>query len=133
MISERKNHRKKIVAVLDDLFFSSKIREAAKTLDIDLEFVKNPDGFKEKISSEKPSLIIFDLNSRAGSPLEIIKSIKSSSELKQIPVIGFLSHVQIELKKEADRAGCDLVIPRSRFSIDLREILRKYSVLPAEG
>lgn len=133
MISERKNHRKKILAVLDDLFFSSKIREAAKTLDIDLEFVKNPDGFKEKISSEKPSLIIFDLNSRAGSPLEIIKSIKSSSELKQIPVIGFLSHVQIELKKEADRAGCDLVIPRSRFSIDLREILRKYSVLPAEG
>jgi PleD family two-component response regulator len=133
MISERKNHRKKILAVLDDLFFSSKIREAAKTLDIDLEFVKNPDGFKEKISSEKPSLIIFDLNSRAGSPLEIIKSIKSSSELKEIPVIGFLSHVQIELKKEADRAGCDLVIPRSRFSIDLREILRKYSVLPAEG
>ena len=133
MISERKNHRKKILAVLDDLFFSSKIREAAKTLDIDLEFVKNPDGFKEKISSEKPSLIIFDLNSRAGSPLEIIKSIKSGSELKQIPVIGFLSHVQIELKKEADRAGCDLVIPRSRFSIDLREILRKYSVLPAEG
>ncbi len=133
MISERKNHRKKILAVLDDLFFSSKIREAAKTLDIDLEFVKTPDGFKEKILSEKPSLIIFDLNSRAGSPLEIIKSIKSSSELKQIPVIGFLSHVQIELKKEADRAGCDLVIPRSRFSIDLREILRKYSVLPAEG
>ncbi|MGB7293608.1 MAG: response regulator [Thermodesulfobacteriota bacterium] len=133
MISEKKNHRKKILAVLDDLFFSSKIREAANTLDIDLEFVKKPDGFSEKISSEKPSLIIFDLNSRAGSPLEIIRSIKSSSELKKIPVIGFLSHVQIELKKEADRAGCDLVIPRSRFSKDLREILRKYSVPPAEG
>lgn len=133
MISEKKNHRKKIIAVVDDLFFSSKFREAAKTLDIDVEFVKNTDGLKEKISSEKPSLIIFDLNSRGGSPLEIIKSIKSTSELKQIPVIGFLSHVQIELRKEADRAGCDLVIPRSRFSKDLQEILRKYSVPPAEG
>jgi PleD family two-component response regulator len=132
MISEEKNHRKKILAVLDDLFFSSKIREAAKTLDVDLEFVKNPDGFKEKILSEKPSLIIFDLNSRAGSPLEIIKGIKSSSELKQIPLIGFLSHVQIELRNEADRAGCDLVIPRSKFSKDLREILRRYSAPPAE-
>jgi PleD family two-component response regulator len=132
MISEKTNRGKKILAVLDDLFFSSKIREAAKTLDIDLEFVKNPDGFKEKILSEKPSLIIFDLNSRAGSPLEIIKSIKSTGELKEIPVIGFLSHVQIELKKEADGAGCDLVIPRSKFSKDLREILRKYSVPPAE-
>lgn len=130
---KKNNHRKKIIAVLDDLFFSSKIREAAKTLDIDLEFIKKPDGFKEQISSEKPSLIIFDLNSRAGTPLEIIKTIKSTSELKHIPVIGFLSHVQIELKEEADRAGCDLVIPRSRFSKDLRQILRKYSIPPTES
>jgi PleD family two-component response regulator len=133
MANEKINHRKKIIAVLDDLFFSSKIREAAKTLDIDLEFVRNADGFKEKISSEKPSLIIFDLNSRAGSPLEIIKTIKSTSELKEIPVIGFLSHVQTELKEEADRAGCDLILPRSRFSKDLREILRKYSISPTES
>jgi PleD family two-component response regulator len=129
---ETENRKKKVIAVLDDLFFSSKIREAAKTLDIDLEFVKKPDGFRDKISTEKPSLIIFDLNSRAGSPVEIIKKIKSTNELKHIPVIGFLSHVQIELKKEADRAGCDLVIPRSRFSNDLREILRKYST-PTDG
>jgi DNA-binding NarL/FixJ family response regulator len=127
------HQKKKIIAVLDDLFFSSKIRQAAKTLDIDLEFVKKTDGLKEKVSSERPSLIIFDLNSRAGSPLEIIKSIKSASELKQIPLIGFLSHVQIELRKEADRAGCDLVIPRSRFSRDLREILRKYSIPTSES
>lgn len=129
---ETENRKKKVIAVLDDLFFSSKIREAAKTLEIDLEFVKKPDGLRDNISAEKPSLIIFDLNSRAGRPLEIIKKIKSTSELKQIPVIGFLSHVQIELKKEADRAGCDLVIPRSRFSNDMREILRKYSMPPAE-
>lgn len=129
---ENDGKKKRILAVLDDLFFSSKIREAAKTLEIELEFVKKPYGLNEKISSEKPSLIIFDLNSRFGSPIEIIKKIKSASELKQIPVIGFLSHVQIELKKEADRAGCDLVIPRSRFSNDMREILRKYSMPPAE-
>ena len=123
---ENDHRRKKIIAVLDDLFFSSKIREAAKSLDIDLEFVKNTNGLKEKITTAAPSLIIFDLNSRAGHPLEIIESIKSSSDLKQIPVIGFLSHVQTELKEKAAMAGCDLVVPRSRFSKDLREILGKY-------
>ena len=127
---ENDRRRKKIVALVDDLFFSSKIREAAKTLDVDLAFVKSPDGFKEKILSAGPSLIIVDLNSRAGNPVEIIKRIKSAAELKQIPVIGFLSHVQIDLKKEADRAGCDLVIPRSRFSRELKEILSKYSAPP---
>lgn len=125
--------KKKIIAVLDDLFFSSKIREAAKALDLDLEFVKNPDGLKEKILSETPSLIIFDLNSKAGNPLENIKNIKSAGELKQVPVIGFLSHVQTELKEEADRAGCDVVIPRSKFSKNLREILTKYSAPRTES
>lgn len=125
--------KKKIIAVLDDLFFSSKIREAAKALDLDLEFVKNPDGLKEKILSETPSLIVFDLNSKAGNPLENIKNIKSAGELKQVPVIGFLSHVQTELKEEADRAGCDVVIPRSKFSKNLREILTKYSAPRTES
>lgn len=127
---ETKNKGTRIIAVVDDLLFSSKIREAAKALDIDLEFVKKPVGLIERISLEKPSLIIFDLNSRAGSPLDIIREIKSTDALKNITVIGFLSHVQIQLKQEAARAGCDLVTPRSRFSIKLREILESYSQAP---
>lgn len=132
MTAEKQNHGKKILAVLDDLIFSSKIREAAKSFDVDLEFVKKPDGLCERISSEKPSLIIFDLNSKACSALDIVRKIKSTNELKNIPVIGFLPHVQTELKQEADRAGCDLVFPRSRFSKELGQILRKYSVPPEQ-
>src|SRR3989304_6619122 len=122
------NQRKKIIAVLDDLFFSSKIKEAAKSLDLNLEFIKNTDGLIQKLISEKPSLIIFDLNSKACNPLKTIKELKSSPELKDIPILGYLSHVQTELKDEAANTGCDLVLPRSRFSKDLKDILTKYSV-----
>ncbi|MGH7801291.1 MAG: response regulator [Thermodesulfobacteriota bacterium] len=123
------NQRTKIIAVLDDLFFTSKIKEAAKSLNSDLEFTKNTDGLIQKLKSEKPSLIIFDLNSKACNPLETIKELKSSSYLKDIPVLGYLSHVQTDLKDEADKAGCDLVLPRSKFSKDLKEILTKYLTL----
>ncbi len=119
------------MAVLDDLIFSSKIREAAKTLSIDLEFIKNPNGLAEKIESEKPSLIIFDLNSKTFNPLQTIINLKSSPGLKNIPVIGYLSHVQTELKEEAVKSGCDLVLPRSRFSRELREILIRYLTQPS--
>lgn len=122
------NQYPKIIVVLDDLFFFSKIKEAVKSLELDLEFLKNTNGLIQKLKSEKPSLIIFDLNSKATSPLVTIKDIKSSPELKNIPILGYLSHVQTELKNEAAKAGCDLVLPRSRFSKDLKDILTKYSV-----
>ena len=122
-----RNQSPKILVVLDDLIFSSKIREAAKPLSIDLEFIKSPNGLSHKIKSEQPSLLIFDLNFKSCNPLQIIKDLKSSPELKDIPILGYLSHVQTELKEEAVKAGCDLVLPRSRFSRELREILMRYS------
>jgi CheY-like chemotaxis protein len=121
------NPENKIIAVMDDLFFSSKIREAAKPLGLNIEFIKNTDGLIEKLESQKPSLLIFDLNSKACNPAETIKNLKSSPVLKDIPILGYLSHVQTELKEEADKAGCDIVIPRSKFSKDLKEILTRYS------
>ena len=106
------NQRTKIIAVLDDLFFTSKIKEAAKSLNSDLEFIKNTNGLIQKLKSEKPSLIIFDLNSKACNPFETIKELKSSPDLKD----------------EADKTGCDLVLPRSKFSKDLKEIITRYSI-----
>jgi len=121
------NSRDKIIAVMDDLFFSSKITEAAKTLGLNIEFIKNTDGLIEKLKSQKPSLLIFDLNSKACNSIEIIKNLKLSPTLKDILVLGYLSHVQTELKEEADKVGCDLILPRSKFSKELKEILMRYS------
>ncbi len=125
MAEVKQNHR--ILCILDDLFFYSKINEAAKPLGLDLEFIKTPNGLRDKLALEKPSVIVLDLNSKSCSPLQIIKDLKSSPQLKDIPIIGYLSHVQTELKEEAAKSGCDLVLPRSRFSRELREILMKYS------
>ncbi len=122
-----KNHIPKIIAVLDDMIFSSKIREAAKPLNLEIEFIKTPNGLIQKLQSEKPSLIIFDLNSKTHNPIQTIRDLKSSSDLQDTPILGYLSHVQTELNKEAINAGCDQVLPRSRFSREVREILMRYS------
>jgi PleD family two-component response regulator len=121
-------HNQSIIAIVDDLFFSSKIRESAKTLRLDLEFIKDTNGLIQKLQYGKPSLIILDLNSKASSPLETIKKLKSSPDLKNITILGYISHVQTELKDEAIKAGCDLIFPRSKFSNELKEILMKYSM-----
>jgi PleD family two-component response regulator len=67
------------------------------------------------------------LNFRKVEPIELIKEIKSSDKLNSIPVIGYFSHVQEDLKKEAIKAGFDVVMPRSRFVRELRDILVEHS------
>jgi PleD family two-component response regulator len=117
---------KKILAVVSDLFFSSKLTEAAKRSGLALEFVKEPKEVIEK-AQNKPSLIIFDLNFEAAQPLKLITKLKSKSETKSISLIGYLSHIQVELKQQAQEAGCDMVMARSAFSQNMPQIFKRHS------
>jgi CheY-like chemotaxis protein len=116
-----------IFAAVDDLFFSVKITDTARRVGAQVKFVKTD---KELLalteSGEKPSLIIVDLNSAAMRPLPTIAKLKADKELKKTSVIGYLSHVQGELKQKAHEAGCDMVLARSAFSQNLPNLLRRH-------
>src|SRR5580698_3675109 len=94
-----------LLAVMSDLFFSVKINDAAKKLGLTAEFVKDKTLALEKAKT-KPPLIILDLNCDAADPLDLIAGIKGDPETAGIGMIGFVSHVQAELKQRAREAGC---------------------------
>jgi CheY-like chemotaxis protein len=117
----------RIVAAIDDLFFIAKVQETARKLNVKVDFVKSDKELLERVQTngaEQPSLIILDLNSAAAKPLSTIPKLKS--KLKGTSVIGFLSHVQGDLKLKAQQAGCDAVMPRSAFSQNLPQLLRRH-------
>jgi PleD family two-component response regulator len=122
-----KQGKKKILAVVEDLMFTVKIADAAKRAGLDVEFVKSEQDVIEKATHEKPLLIILDLNFNAVEPLKLISRMKSDGEMKQISVIGYLSHVQGELKQQAQEAGANIVMARSAFSQNLQQILKRHS------
>ena len=118
----------RIFAFIEDLFFMAKIQETARKLNVKVEFVKSDKDMMEKIQAngeEKPSLIIFDLNNAAVKPLTLIPKLKSKLK-KGTSIIGFLSHVQGDLKQKAHEVGCDMVLPRSAFSQNLPQLLRRH-------
>jgi CheY-like chemotaxis protein len=118
----------KYAAVLtDDVFFSSKIREAAKSQGLAADFIKSTDGLIERLASHPPSLIIIDLNCRKLEPVRLISEIKSNPSLKGVFMIGYLPHVETDLKRMASEAGCDMVLPRSRFAREAGEILMRFT------
>ena len=91
-----------------------------------MEFVKSEFDAIDKARSA-PALMILDLNCTAIDPLRLIGALKSDPATAKVPLIGYLSHVQGELKVQAQQAGCDTVLPRSAFSQNLPQLLRRYA------
>ncbi len=73
--------------------------------------------------SGTPSLVIVDLANKKINALELIGILKGLDNLKGVRVLGYLPHVEKGLMKDALDAGYDIVLPRSRFSHELIEIL----------
>jgi PleD family two-component response regulator len=113
----------KIIVAVDDMFFAAKILGAAQRVGRQVERVKTREQLTESASNHTVALLIIDLNSTQWQALEIIESFKSTPALAAIPILGFLSHLQLDLKRRAEQRGCDYVLPRSAFSQTLPDIL----------
>jgi CheY-like chemotaxis protein len=131
----REGANSRIFAFVDDLFFLAKIQETARKMNVKVEFVKTDKDLLERMKQngeEKPSLIIFDLNNANAKPLTLIPKLKSRLK-KGTSIIGFLSHVQGDLKQKAHEVGCDMVLPRSAFSQNLPQLLRRHGATEEEA
>jgi PleD family two-component response regulator len=117
---------KAVLAVLEDLFFTVKINEAAKRAGLPVEFLKSEFDVLLRAKTQ-PSLIIIDLNFQGIDALKLVGELKADTETRGINLLGYLSHVQGELKLKAQEAGCNMVLPRSAFSQSLPQILKRYA------
>jgi hypothetical protein len=129
-LPQREDAPTRIFALVDDLFFLAKIQEVSRKLNVKVEFIKSEKEIGEREGrgrevEEKPSLIIVDLNSTSIKPIPTISKLRSRFK-KSTSIVGFVSHVQGDLKVKAQEAGCDVVMPRSAFSQNLPNILRRH-------
>jgi PleD family two-component response regulator len=120
----------KILAVVDDLMFTVKINDAAKRNGFEAVFLKSEQDVLDRLADSKPPLVILDLNANSVDPLQLVAKIRGNADYKRTNLIGYLSHVQGELKQQAQEAGVDMVMARSAFSQNLLQILKRYSGRP---
>jgi DNA-binding NarL/FixJ family response regulator len=112
-----------ILAAVDDMLFSSKIRTVAKQAGVELTFARTPADILERARTLRPSLLIFDLNSAKSDPIATVTALKGDPELASIRTLGFVSHVHTDVIGAARNAGIDEVMARSAFAGQLAEIL----------
>jgi two-component system, cell cycle response regulator DivK len=116
-----------LLAVLDNLFFSAKINQAAERAGVKANHAKNIEQALGIAHTERPSLIIVDLEAVKYSPVELIKKLKSDEDLRSIQILGFVSHLNTGLQQQAREAGIDRVLARSVFDRDLVTLLNQLS------
>lgn len=106
--------------------FGVKIDAAARQAALQVEYAKTPEAALNA-AREKPALVILDLNHAKLDPISLIETLKKDEESYKVPVLGFISHVDAERKQAANDAGCDTVVARSAFSVNLPQILKRHA------
>jgi DNA-binding NarL/FixJ family response regulator len=125
------------LALVDDIFFQAKMTETARQTGVELKTFSNSDALLHAAAENPGATLLLDLNSRGGKPLETLARLRELARSNAAPgttapgngarrrVIAFLSHVQTDLAEQARAAGCDEVMPRSKFTAELPRILRE--------
>jgi len=111
-----------LIALVDDLMFLSRIREAAKGHGVE---VKPARTAADAVAGARAGarLVILDLDSRRLPVADTLAGLRAEPSLTGLPVVGFFSHVEAQRGRDAAAAGCTTVLPRSAFVQKLDALL----------
>lgn len=119
------------VAVVTDLIFSTKIVGTARALGIEAQAVATVEALDKVLVGGGVRLVMVDM-SLPGETAEA--SIRRAAAYHPLPtVLAYYSHVQAELVKSAEAAGASLTMPRSKFSGELPEILKRFCTISSDA
>ena len=111
------------ILISRDLFFGSKVTGTAGQLGLRVELVDSIQRALERSAESGCVLIVVDLETPQLAVGELMQGLKAETRPQ---VVAFGAHVHTTLLDEARAAGCDEVMPRSKFSATLPDLLRRY-------
>ena len=114
---------KKIVARVEDLMFRGKIDSAARNLGVPVVFVARLEELPS-VCADRPAAVLVELTPAI---LEAVGRLRKEPHGKDVPVVGFLAHVDKGLADEALAKSVDRVLSRAQFSETLPELLLEFT------
>jgi len=118
-----------VLALISDLFFSPRLASTAQNLGMRVRLIETakgmdgPAAFVERLQSERPDLIVVDLNSALPWG-EWFEAVKAEPGVAAIPWLAFGSHKDVETMGRAKQLGADRVVAKSRFSAEMPDLIR---------
>jgi CheY-like chemotaxis protein len=111
-----------VIALMDDLLFLTRIREAARSSGVEIRSVRRTSQLLEAVR-EGASLVLVDADSERLPWAEAVSALRADAGLAGTPICAFLSHVHAERAERARSAGCSRVLARGAFVQELPRLL----------
>jgi hypothetical protein len=119
-----------ILALVDDLLFLSRVREAARATGGDVRPVRQPAQLVEGVRAGG-RLVLVDADSSRLPWGEALGALREGGLLGSVKAVAFYSHVDVSRAEAARAAGCDPVLPRSAFLKALPGLVAENGAAPS--
>jgi CheY-like chemotaxis protein len=113
-----------VIALVDDLFWRTKIEHAVSSAQREVTFLSDPAELAA-VDPDTVGLVLVDLSLKV-DPTPAVAAFKTRQETKATAVVAYYEHVRKDLLKKGEEAGCDAVLPRSTFSGQMGDLVLKY-------
>jgi DNA-binding NarL/FixJ family response regulator len=109
----------RVLALSADLLFGSRLQADLAAGGHELELIGDAEKLGERLDDAQApaaSVLIADLTDDRLDGAAAIEGLRGDGRLAGVATIAFYSHVEADVRARAERAGCDLVVPRSRMA-----------------
>ena len=102
-----------VVYLVQDMLFTSKIREAAKAVGLTVQGTRDPAALVTAAATGA-KLVIVDL--RLPTALDALTALGADAAAKAVPSVGFIDHEKMDVMDQATARGCGQVMAKGQFS-----------------
>lgn len=115
------------IALIPDLLFGSNVVGSLRAAGIEVDLVGDPEAVRGRLG--EADVLILDLTGELDGA-GLVESLAKDGALRDTKTLGFYSHVDVETRERAQRAGFDLIVPRSRMAREGAELVSRLAGAP---
>jgi len=113
-----------LVAVLcPDLLFGSKLEGGLKVAGHTVDRLDDEAGVRASLAASE--VLVVDLTDDAVERAAMVEAMGAAGELEGVRTLGFYAHVEVDVRRRAEAAGFDLVVPRSRMAREMAALVER--------
>jgi hypothetical protein len=112
-----------VLAFIPDLLFGSRVQAALSTAGHGVALAADANGVRERLSGV--DVLVVDLTDEPVARAGLVETLSVDGSLEGIVTLAFYSHVEAEVRGMAEKAGFDLVIPRSRMAREGADLIAR--------
>lgn len=118
----------RVLALTADLLFGSRIQGDLTAAGNGVELIADEARLRARLSEDvRPAadVLVVDLTDAELNGAGIVETLAGEGGLNSIRTLGFYSHVDVQARERAERAGFDLIVPRSRMAREGAVLVRR--------